>query len=261
MADKYTSKIALVLSSQVEDVGAIIRAAVSAGDIDREAPVRDGKDAREINWGGRMQKGVVRRLVDPVDGKALLRLETYVGADGITSGTQRQAQALQGLARQLRGRVEGVRDLSAMTARDTAWLARMAVGAVSQEDAIVPFAGGEGTHWVRTHGGARYDVPDLELYGLSRGQVPAAEAALAHVHGQLLQGGMKQDLALTDGTAIYLVPVLDAWTSLPMDWPGIGRGGQDRGPGLDGPRATLSVQHRPRLGRYRTDFKGVLATL
>lgn len=261
MADKYTSRMALVLAHQVDDVGVVVKAAVAAGDLDREAPVRDGKDAREVNWGGRMQKGVVRRLVDPTDDAPLLRLESYVGGDGVKSGTQRQAQALQALARQLRGNVVGVRDLSAMADHDTAWLARMAVGAVEQSDAIRAAVAGEGTYWVHTFGAARFDVPDLELYGLTRGQVDTAESTLAHVHAQLLRLGMKQDLTLPDGTPVYLVPVLEAWPSLPLDWPGIGRAGQDRGPGLDGPRATLSVQHRPRFGTYKKDFKGVLATL
>lgn len=260
MAEKYTSKMALVLDGPVEDVGGVVRAAVSAGDLDREAPVRDGVDAREVNWGGRMSKGVVRRLVDD-DGRALLRTEAYVGADGLKTGMQRQAQLLQALARQLRGRVEGVRDLSAMTDHDSAWLARVAIGAVDQEDAIVTHVSGEGTRWVRTHGAARFDVPDLELYGLSAGQVEGATSTLAAVHEQLLRKGMKQELELPDGTPVYLVPALEAWQSLPLDWPGIGRAGQDRGPGLDGPRATLSVQHRPRFGKYRKDFKGVLATL
>ena len=35
---------------------------------------------------------------------------------------------------------------------------------------------GEGTWWVHTHGAARFDVPDLELYGLARAQTAAATA-------------------------------------------------------------------------------------
>jgi hypothetical protein len=41
----------------------------------------------------------------------------------------------------------------------------------------------------------------------------------------------------------------------------VGRGGQERGEGLDGPRASLSVLHRPRLGRYKKDLQGVLDIL
>lgn len=260
MAEKYTSQMALLLSEPVEHAGEVVQAALAAGDIDREGAVRDGVDAREVNWGGRMSKGVVRRLVD-TDGQALLRIESYVGSDGIKVGMQRQAQLLQALARQLRGKVTGVRDLSGMTDRDLGWVARVAIGSVQLADAIHVVDDGEGTHWVRTHGAARWDVPDLELYGLSRGQIEAARDVLPHVHAQLLDLGFKQDLTLVDGTPIYLVPVLEAWQQLPLDWPGVGRGGQNRGDGLDGPRATLSVQHRPRFGTYKKDFKGVLKTL
>lgn len=260
MAEKYTSQMALLLSEQVDHAGEVVKAAVVAGDIDREGPVRDGVDAREVNWGGRMSKGVVRRLVEP-DGQAMLRIEAYVGSDGIKVGMQRQAQLLQALARQLRGQVTGVRDLSGMTDRDLGWLARVAIGSVEPSDAIHVVDSGEGTHWVRTHGAARWDVPDLELYGLSRGQVAAAQGVLPHVHAQLLDLGFKQDLSLPGGEPIYLVPVLEAWQQLPLDWPGVGRGGKNRGTGLDGPRATLSIQHRPRFGSYKKDFKGVLKAL
>jgi hypothetical protein len=174
---------------------------------------------------------------------------------------RRQAQLLQGLARQLRGRVRGVRDLSSTLEHDEAWLARIAIGSVEPADAIAFVAEGEGLWWVRTHGAARFDVPDLELYGLPKGKVPAAEPALRHVHDQLLRGGMRAQLALPDGTPVYLVPVLEAWQHLPLDWPGVGRAGKERGPDLTGPRASLSVLHKPRLGRYRTDLKGVVARL
>lgn len=260
MADRYTSQTALLLDGRVDDVGAVVRAAVDAGDLDRAAPVRgEGALAQEVNWGGRMQKGVVRQFTE--DGEVLLRTETYLGSDGYALGMQRQAQLLQALSRQLRGQVAGVRDLSAMTERDLAWVNRLAIGAVEPADAVVVVAEGEGTWWVRTHGAARFDVPDLELYGLIAADVPAAEAALRHVHGQLLTSGITQDLSLPDGTLIYLVPVLEAWRHVSLDWPGVGRAGQNRGPGLDGPRATLSVLHPPRLGRYRKDLDGVLATL
>lgn len=257
MADQYTSRIALVLDAPVADLGELVQAAGRAKDIDRGAPVR-GSDgaAYEVHWGGRMQKAVVRGLEE--DGAPLLRAEAYVGGEGLKEGMRRQALLLQGLARQLRGRVRGVRDLSARTDRDEAWLNRLAIGVVEVDDAIVWRAEGEGTWWVRSHGAARFDVPDLELYGLSRAQVPAAEAALVHVHGQLLRGGIKADLSLPDGTAVYLVPVLEAWQHVPLDWPGVGRAGKGRGPGLDGPRASLSILKPPRFGRYKKDVRGVL---
>lgn len=259
MADKYTSRTALVLDAPLDDVGEVVRPAGQVGDIDRGAPVpaSDGQ-AFEVHWGGRMQKAVVRATEDEIDGAPLLRIETYVGGDGFVEGMKRQAQLLQGLSRQLRGRVVGVRDLSAVTERDEAWMNRLAIGAVSQEDAIVTVAEGEGTWWVRTHGAARFDVPDLELYGLSKAQVPGAEQVLPHVHEQLLRHGLKHQPTLPDGTAVYLIPVLEAWTLVPLDWPGVGRAGLDRGPGLDGPRASLSVLHPVRFGRYKKDLAGVL---
>ena len=222
-----------------------VQAAGRAGDIDRGAEVR-GSDgaAYEVHWGGRMQKAVVRAVTADTDGAPLLRVETYVGGDGLVEGMRRQALLLQALSRQLRGRVVGVRDLSAAVDRDEAWMHRLAIGSVAAEDAIVTVSEGEGTWWTRTHGAARFDVPDLELYGLSRAQVPGAEAVLAHVHGQLLRHGLKSQPTLPDGTVVYLVPVLEAWTSVPLDWPGVGRAGKDRGHGLDGPRATLSVLHK-----------------
>jgi hypothetical protein len=262
VADKYTSRIALVLDAPIEDVGEVVRAAGRVGDIDRGSPVRGSEqEAQEVHWGGRMQKAVVRSVADDSDGAPLLRTETLLGGDGLVEGMRRQAQLLQGLARQLRGRVRGVRDLSAVTERDEAWMNRLAIGAVARDDAVVVRAEGEGTWWVRTHGAARFDVPDLELYGLSRAQVPAAEEVLPHVLEQLLRRGLKQEMTLPDGTHVYLVPVLEAWTLVPMDWPGVGRAGTDRGPGLDGPRATLSVLHPARFGRYKKDLSGVLDRL
>lgn len=262
MADKYTSRIALVLDTPVEDVGEVVRAAREHGDIDRAAPVRgEGEVAQEVHWGGRMQKGVVRQVTDDRDGAPLLRTEAYLGADGVAVGMQRHARLLQALSRQLKGRVKAVRDLSAIEDRDEAWMNRLAIGSVELHDAIVTRHEGEGTWWVRTHGAARFDVPDLELYGLVRAQLDAAERGLRHVHQQLLQKGLKADLQLPDGTPVYLVPVLEAWGHVPFDWPGVGRAGQDRGPGLDGPRATLSVLRKPRLGKYKKDFDGVLKRL
>ncbi len=260
MAEKYTSSIALVVDGPVEDVGALVADARAAGDIDRATAVRnEGHLAQELHWGGRMQKGVVRYLHD---GDAhLLRTETYLGEDGPTIGMQRQAQLLQALSRQLRGRVIGVRDLSAVTDRDEAWMNRLSVGAVERDDAIVTVSDGEGTWWVRTHGAARFDVPDLELYGLNKAQVPAGEQAIAHVHDQLLRTGLSSDLTLPDGTPVYLVPVLEAWQHVPLDWPGVGKAGQDRGDGLDGPRASLSLLKGRRLGRYKRDLEGVVSAL
>jgi hypothetical protein len=257
MADRYTSRIALHLDGPIDDLAEVVAAAKAAKDIDRHAPVRssDG-DAHEVHWGGRMQRAVVRRLTE--DGATSLRTETYLGDDGLVVGMQRQAKLLQALTRQLGARVTGVRDLSAMEDRDVAWVNRVTIGAVATDDAIVTTVDGEGTRWARTHGAARFDVPDLELYGLRADHVDPAVAALRHVHEQLLRGGLGAALSLPDGTPLRLVPVLEAWTHVPFDWPGVGRAGVERGPGLDGPRATLSVLHKPRLGRYRVDLEGVL---
>lgn len=260
MAEKYTSSIALRVDRPIEDLAPIVAGARAAGDIDRAAPVRgEGERAQEVHWGGRMQKAVVRAIDH--GGQQLVRTETYLGDDGLVHGMQRQAQLLQAFTRQLRERVVGVRDLSAMTERDQAWMNRVSIGAVEQDDAVVVVSEGEGTWWVRTHGAARFDVPDLELYGLRKAQVPAASAALVHVHAQLLRGGLTAELSLPDGTPVYLVPVLEAWQHVPLDWPGVGRAGQDRGEGLDGPRASLSVLRRPRLGRYKRDLEGVVTAL
>lgn len=261
MAERYTSQIALVLEDPVGDVETIVQAAGKAGDIDRGSPVRGaGDEAMEVHWGGRMQKAVIRRLIDQRDDAHLLRTETYIGDQGLKEGMKRQASLLQALARQLRGRVRGVRDLSGMTDRDEAWMNRVAIGAVELEDAVVVRDEGEGTHWVHSFGAARLDVPDLELYGLHRSQVSTAQEVLRHVHEQLLRKGLKTDLELPGGEPIFLVPVLEAWQELNPDWPGVGRAGVERGPGLDGPRATLSLRHRRRLGRYKRDYQGVLDT-
>lgn len=260
MAEMYTSKMALVLSEPVDDVGAVVKGAREAGDLDRTSAVRgEGDQAQEVHWGGRMQRAVVRQLDD--EGVPLLRTETYIGGDGLKIGMQRQARLLQALARQLKDRTAGVRDLSAHAERDEAWMNRLAVGAVEYGDAVEHVAEGEGTWWVRTHGAARLDVPDLELYGLKRDHVEPAKEALHHVHEQLLEHGLKTALSLSDGTPVYLVPVLEAWQHVPLEWPGVGKAGVERGPGLDGPRATLSVRHRPRLGRWKVDLKGVRKVL
>lgn len=262
MADRYTSLLALVLDAPIADVEVVVRAAREAGDLDRAAPVAGhATEAQEVQWGGRMQKAVVRAMADPDDGAALLRTEAYLGEDGLVGGIQRQAKLLQGLARQLPGQVRAVRDLSARTEHDSGWIHRCAIGAVEHEDAVLTVIDGEGTRWVRTHGAARFDVPDLELYGCNSVQADAAPSALQQVHEQLLRDGLKADLSLPDGTPVYLVPVRDAWQIVNLDWPGVGRAGRNRGPGLDGPRATLSVLRPARFGRYRKDLQGVLDRL
>jgi hypothetical protein len=259
VADRYTSRIALVLEEQVDAVEDVVAAAVGAGDVDRGTPVRNqGREAMEVNWGGRMQRAVVRRIEDA--GRHLLRVEAYVGEGGPKEGLRRQAQLLQGLARHVGG-VLGVVDLDARVDHDVAWLNRVAVAGIAPRELIAHEIDGVGTWWVHTHGAARFDVPDLELYGLTAGQTEAASAALRHVHDQLLEQGLKAALTLPSGEDAYLVPVLQAWQHCELEWPGVGRAGKDRGPGLDGPRATLSLLHRPRFGKYRVDLEGVLEAL
>jgi len=267
MTGPRSSLIALVLDRPVDDVAAVIAAARAAGDVDRASPhVGDGSTAQDVHWGGRMQRAVVR--AGEVDGTPLLGTEVVVAPDGFTAGLARQAALLAALARALPGRVRGVRDLSARTDRDEAWLTRLAAGPVRASDAVVPVIGSEAGAdgdptgrnaggWVLTHGAARFGVPDLELYGVPTGATDAALHVLERVAGQLLHGGIGARLRLEDGTEVRLVPVLEVWPGLPASWPGTGRAGVDRGPGLDGPRATLSVLHRPRLGRHRLDLEGV----
>lgn len=260
MPDRYTSRIALRLDEPV-DVAEVVGAAVEAGDLDRASGVRgEPAEAQEVHWGGRMQKGVVRRVTD-ADGRPLLRTEVYIGGDGLPTGVQRQARLLQGLARHVGDRVRGVVDLSARVERDLAWVNRATVGSVRLEDVVAVLRDGEDIHWLHTHGAARLDIPDLELYGLARSQLEAAEEALRAVHAQLVERGLGGELSLPSGEPVYLVPVLEAWQQLSGDWPGVGRPGGERGPGLDGPRATLSILHEPRLGRYPTDLGGVLEVL
>jgi hypothetical protein len=146
--------------------------------------------------------------------------------------------------------------------RDTTWVGRVAAGQLDATDGVcaavaVQALGPRGVGWVLTHGAARFGVPDLELYGVPAGQESAAAAVLARVIAQLLTDGIGAALTLPDGTPVRLVPVLEVWPGRPAGWPGTGRAGVDRGPGLDGPRATLSVLHRPRFGRYRLDLEGV----
>lgn len=260
MAEKYTSLVALVIDRPVEDVGMIVAESRADGAVDRHTAVGDPREAQEVTWGGRMQRAVVRAVEDE-DGASLLRVESYIGGEGVRQGMRRQAALVRGLARPLGDRVAGVRDLSARTEHDLGWLDRLAAGDVTQQDAINVHNEGQGTFWTHTHGAARFDVPDLELYGLSRSQVEPATRVVRELHDQLLRGGgLETDLQLPDGTDVYLVPVLEAWGRLPLDWPGVGRAGQPR-PGHEGPRATVSVLHPPRFGRYRKDLKGVLKRL
>lgn len=269
MSGARPSMIGLVLDRPVEDVGALVAEVRAAGGIDRAAPhVGDGSVAQEVHWGGRMQRAVVRAV--EVNGVPLLRADVPIAGDGLVEGLARQSALLAALAGALQGRVHGVRDLSARVARDEDWLTRIATGVVGPSDAVAVRVGDASdlvgstarpsrapVAWVLTHGAARLGVPDLELYGVPPTATGAALEELAHVAGLLAVGGLGAPLALTDGTPVRLVPVLEVWSGLPASWPGPGRAGVDRGPGLDGPRATLSVLHRPRLGRHRLDLDGV----
>jgi hypothetical protein len=257
------SVIGLVLDAPVDDVGALVKAVRAAGGIDRaSANHGDGTEAQDVHWGGRMQRAVVRAVDDDLG--PMLRTEASIAGDGLVEGISRQAALLVALARALPERVRGVRDLSARVDRDLVWLTRLAAGVVEPDDAVVtatgaePGAGGRSTPgWVLTNGAARLGVPDLELYGVPEGCSASAHRMLAHVAGQLAAGGLGAPLALEDGTRVRAVPILEVWPTLPGGWPGLGRAGLDRGPGLDGPRATLSVLHRARFGRHRLDLDGV----
>lgn len=259
MADKYTSKMALVVASPPTDLLELLNRAAAQKAVDRATPVAgsDG-EACEVNWGGRLQRAVVRVVSD--GGVAMIRVEAYIGQDGFPAGFARQAQLLAGIATQL-DTVESVRDLAAHATHDVAWLQRVAGGVVEFADAISINVDGTGVRWAYTHGAARFGIPDLELYGLTRDEVAPGCDVLPHVQQQLIARGIASDLRLPTGEPVYLVPVRDAWMKLSLDWPGIGRAGQVRGVGLDGPRATLSLLHPKRLGRYRQDFAGVRRTL
>jgi hypothetical protein len=264
MAEHLPSRLALVLDHPLDDLAALIARARSAGGIDRASPLAGGSSqAWEVHWGGRMQRAVVRAL-DDEDGVALLRTEATIGADGLAGGMTRHGHLLEALAHALEGpEVTGVRDLSARTTHDAAWLARVARGAVELDDGVRSVVAGEGpVRWIHTHGAARFGVPDLELYDLSDGAVVVhARDVLRAVMQQLLDGGIAALLTLPGGPRVRLIPVLEAWPRLPLELPGVGRAGVDRGPGLDGPRATLSIHHRPRLGRHRLDLDGVIGWL
>ena len=258
MSGARPSLLALILDRPVEDVAEVVAAARAAGGIDRASAHRaDGTLAQDVHWGGRMQRAVVRAIDDA--GTPLLRTEVAIASDGLAEGLSRQAALLAALARALPGRVRGVRDLSARVDRDEVWMTRVSAGVVEVHDAVVSVVGAQAppAAWILTHGAARFGVPDLELYGVPAGAAEAAVAVLDRVAGQLVAGGLDAPLSLPDGTALRLVPVLEVWPGLPAAWPGLGRAGVDRGPGLDGPRATLSVLRRPRLGRHRLDLEGV----
>lgn len=259
MADKYTSKMALVVPELPIDLKQVLEGAIGSKTIDRVTPVA-GSDGRacEVAWGGRMQRAVVRAMSEA--GQWLIRVEAYIGQDGFPAGFARQAQLLEGLASQLET-VICIRDLAKQTTHDRDWLRRIAAGDARLDDAITTVLEGSGVRWAFTHGAARFGVPDLELYGLTRDEVEPACAVLPHIHRQLMERGLTTALVLPTGEAVCLVPVRDAWMKLSLDWPGIGRAGQVRGEGLDGPRATLSLLHPKRFGRYRQDFVGVRQTL
>ena len=258
MSGARPSLLALILDRPVEDVAEVVAAARAAGGIDRASAHRaDGTLAQDMHWGGRMQRAVVRAIDDA--GTPLLRAEVVIASDGLAEGLSRQVALLAALARALPGRVRGVRDLSARVDRDEIWMTRVSAGVVEVGDAVVSVVGAQAppAGWILTHGAARFGVPDLELYGVPAGAAEAAVAALDRVAGQLVAGGLDAPLSLPDGTPLRLVPVLEVWPGLPAAWPGLGCAGVDRGPGLDGPRATLSVLRRPRLGRHRLDLEGV----
>jgi hypothetical protein len=260
MGDAPASRIALRFAAPVPDPAALVAAARVAGGVDRAAPIGAG-GAVEVHWGGRLQRAAVRAVEDD-DGAPLIRTEVALAGDGLVEGMARQSALVSALAAAApTGSVLGVRDLSARVDHDPSWLVRLAARGATPTDAVstaVVAAEGRAPGWVRTHGAARFGVPDLELYGLAAGSEEEAVATLGLVVGVLLTGGMAARLSLRDGTPVRLVPVLEAWSRLPLDWPGIGRAGAIRGPGLDGPRATLSVLHGARLGRHRLDLAGVV---
>jgi len=251
------SLVALVVEGDV-DLAGLVAAARASGRLDRSSALgADGGAAQEVRWGGRMQRGIVRVTVDE-DGAPLVRTEVLVAPDGAVEGPAQQADLVRALAAELGTRVVGVRDLSARAERDAAWLDRLAARAATVDDLVtVRVASTAGPAWLLTHGAARFGVPDLELYGVAAGSVDAAILAIRRILSRLLTGGLEAPLELPDGTPVRLVPVLEAWPAMPAGWAGLGSAGVDRGPGLDGPRATLSVLHRPWLGRYRLDLDGV----
>ena len=259
MSDAAPSRLALVLTAPVGDVGAVVEGLRVTGDVDRVGAVgTEPTRAQEVHWGGRMQRAVVRAL-DDEDGAPLVRVESFVASDGWSGGTRRQAQLVAALARALGDAVVGVRDVSARSDRDLAWLGALTEGRATHDDVVAVHDTGATPHWLATHGAARFGVPDIELYGVAPDRVDDARALVRRVIAALLDGGLDASLSTERGVALRLVPVLEVWRHLPLEWPGVGRAGTDRGPGLDGPRATLSVLRRARLGRHPIDLEGVLA--
>jgi len=246
----------------VDELVATLRA---VGAVDRASPRgTDPARAQEVLWGGRMQRALLVREEPAAsdDGRTRLRIEADIAGDGIVEGLARHAGLVLAVVRALGERVAGVEDVSARTLREIARLERIAVGDVQPDDVTttIEVVAGE-VGWLATHGAARAAVPDLELYGLTPAQLPAGRRAIDRILAQLLADGLRAPLSLPDDTPVRLVPVLEVWGLMPMSWPGVGRAGVDRGAGLDGPRATLSVLHRARLGRHRLDLDGVRVRL
>jgi hypothetical protein len=262
VADAPGSRLALVLDDAV-DLDAVITGAREVGALDHAAPLAsDPSRAREVRWGGRLQRAVVRVVPDGDD--LLLRVETLVATEGWRAGLAHQARLVADLAQVVAAGAAAtpvVRDLSARRDRDRGWLERAAAGELAVAEAVGIDVEPGRWSWLAGHGAARFGVPDLELYGVPVERIAAAESLLVHVVGALLERGLGAPLDDGRGRALRLVPVLEAWQHLPVERPGVGRAGRVRGPGLDGPRATLSVLHRRRLGRHRLDLTGVVDAL
>lgn len=262
MADAPTSRLGLVLARPVE-LDAVVAAARAIGGIDRSSPLAsDPGAAHEVHWGGRLQRAVLRLVED--EGASLLRVEGVVATEGWRGGLAHQARLVSALVDALEtlGHAPlAVRDLSARRDRDPAWLGGAVAGTLRASEVVgVDVVVGERA-WLATHGAARFGVPDLELYGVPSGRVDRGRELLLHVQASLLERGLSAALDDGSGRALRLVPVLEAWPRLPIEWPGVGRGGRLRGPGLDGPRATLSLLRPRRLGRHPVDLAGVVGAL
>lgn len=258
MPDAPPSRLALALTEGVA-LDALVGEALAARAIDRAAPLAaDPGSAHEVHWGGRMQRAVLRVQPDDHDpDRRLLVVATLVAGEGWRRGLAHQARLVGALADVLGAGSRGVRDLSARTARDDDWLAAAAEGTSAPADVVGLVSEGDRLRWIATHGAARFGVPDLELYGVPADRQQRGEAAILAVLGRLLDGGLGADIATPDGRPLRLVPVLEVWPRLDPTWPGVGRIGRVRGPGLDGPRATLSVVRRTRFGRLPLDLAGV----
>jgi len=265
------SRLDLVFEGPVPDLVELVAAVRAAGGIDRASSRGvDPSRAQEVLWGGRMQRALVQ-VIDTSDASAptqgiplgRLRVEADLSADGFVDGLARHASLVLSLADALGSAVVDFDDRSARLRRDRGWLERVAAEGARPEDvtSTVEQVSAAGVGWLATHGAARFAVPDLELYGLTAAALPGARRALVRVQAQLLSDGLAAPLSLADGTPLRLVPVLEVWGLMPLGWPGVGRAGVDRGEGLDGPRATLSVLHRARFGRHRLDLEGVRARL